>query len=96
MAAGKKLYTNDCQGCHQPDGSGMPPNFPKLAGNDFLSNASNVVQRIYEGKGAMPNHHTYSAKQLADVATFIRNSFGNAYGPVSVAEAKQAVPKAAQ
>lgn len=73
----------------------MPPTFPALAGNSYLSNASNVVKRIFEGKGTMPSHPSYTAKQLADVATYVRNSFGNDYGPVSVAEAKQAAPKAA-
>jgi cytochrome c oxidase subunit II len=96
MQAGKKLYTSECQGCHQPNGAGMPPTFPALAGNDFLSNASAVMQRIFDGKGAMPSHHSFTAKELADVATYIRNSFGNDYGPVSVDQAKQAVPKAAQ
>ncbi|MEJ2288317.1 MAG: cytochrome c [Deinococcales bacterium] len=96
MQAGKKLYTSDCQGCHQPNGAGMPPTFPALASNDFLQNASAVMQRIFDGKGAMPSHPSYTAKELADVATYIRNSFGNDFGPVSVEQAKQAVPKAAQ
>ena len=95
MQAGQKLYTADCAGCHQPNGAGMPPTFPALAGNSFLSDPAAVAQRIFDGKGTMPSHPSYTAKQLADVATYIRNSWGNAYGPVSADQAAQAVPKAA-
>jgi len=95
MQAGQKLYTADCAGCHQPNGAGMPPTFPALAGNNFLSDPAAVVQRIFEGKGTMPSHPSYTAKELADVATYIRNSWGNAFGPVSTDQAAQAAPKAA-
>ena len=96
MQAGGKLYSADCQGCHQPNGAGMPPTFPALAGNNFLSDATAVVQRIFDGKGTMPSHPGYTAKELANVATYIRNSWGNSFGPVSVDQAAQAAPKAAQ
>ncbi|HKI56780.1 MAG TPA: cytochrome c [Trueperaceae bacterium] len=96
MQAGQKLYTSDCQSCHQPNGAGMPPTFPALAGDSFLSDPAAVVKRIYEGKGVMPSHPSYTAQELADVATYIRNAFGNDFGPVSVQQAKRAAPKAAQ
>ncbi len=96
MKAGEKLYTADCVACHQPNGAGMPPTFPALAGNSFLSDPAAVVQRIFDGKGTMPPHPSYTAKELADVATYIRNSWGNAYGSVSTDQAAQAAPKAAQ
>ena len=95
MQAGQKLYTADCAGCHQPNGAGLPPTFPALAGNSFLSDPVAVVQRIFDGKGTMPSHPSYSAKDLADVATYIRNSWGNAFGPVSTDQAAKAAPKAA-
>jgi len=96
MQAGGKLYSADCEGCHQPNGAGMPPTFPALAGNSFLSDATAVVQRIFDGKGTMPSHPSYTAKELANVATYIRNSWGNSFGPVSADQAAQAAPKAAQ
>lgn len=95
MTAGEQLYESDCASCHQPNGSGLPPTFPALAGNAFLSDATAVVQRIVDGKGVMPPHPSYTTKQLSDVASYIRNTWGNSYGQVSVAEASQAAPKAA-
>ena len=55
-----------------------------------------MVQRIFDGKGTMPSHPSYTAKELANVATYIRNSWGNSFGPVSADQAAQAAPKAAQ
>lgn len=94
LKAGEQLYTSDCAACHKPSGEGMPPTFPALAGNSFLSDATATVKRIYEGSGAMPSHPSYSAKMLAEVATYIRNTWGNAYGGVSVADAAAAEPSA--
>ncbi len=94
LKSGDQLYTSDCASCHKPSGQGMPPTFPALAGNSFLSDASAVVKRIYDGAGSMPSHHSYSAKQLAEVATYVRNTWGNSYGGVSVEDASKAVPQA--
>ena len=96
LSDGKQLYDSDCASCHQPSGAGIPPTFPALAGNDFLQDPAAVVQRIFDGKGTMPPHPSYTAKDLAAVASYIRESFGNSYGPVSVQEAGQAAPKAGQ
>ncbi len=96
MSAGKTLYDSDCASCHQPNGAGIPPTFPALAGNAFLSDATAVVQRIFDGKGTMPAHPSYTAKDLAAVATYVRNAFGNSYGAVTLQEASQAAPKAGQ
>jgi len=93
---GAKIYSSDCASCHQPNGAGMPPTFPALAGDAYLKDPSAVVTRIFEGKGAMPSHPSYTATDLAAVATFIRESFGNDYGPVTVPQAQQAAPKASQ
>jgi mono/diheme cytochrome c family protein len=95
MQAGEQIYESDCASCHQPNGAGLPPTFPALAGNNVLQDASVVVKTIVDGKGVMPPHPSYTTKQLSDVATFVRNSWGNSFGPVSVEQAAQAAPKAA-
>lgn len=94
LAAGKTLYASDCAMCHMATGKGNPPTFPALAGDNFLADAGAVAERIYSGKGGMPSHHSYTAKQLAEVATYIRNTWGNSYGGVTVAEVSKAVPQA--
>jgi mono/diheme cytochrome c family protein len=99
MAEGEKLYKGACIACHEADGSGAPRIYPPLPGNANLqsSDASSTIRVILEGaqtvttprapnKGSMP---AYAAKltdqQIADVATYIRNSWGNA-APVVTAE----------
>lgn len=96
MTAGQKLYDADCASCHQASGAGIPPTFPGLAANDFLKDPAATVRRIFDGKGTMPPHPSYTAEDLAAVTTYIRESFGNSYGPVSVQEASRAAPKAGQ
>jgi mono/diheme cytochrome c family protein len=44
---GRKIFTTDCQVCHQPNGMGMPGQFPPLAGSDWVNAAAaNRIIRI--------------------------------------------------
>ena len=36
-AKGRLIYQNYCQPCHQPNGGGLPGQFPPLAGSDWVS-----------------------------------------------------------
>lgn len=99
MADGEKLYKGACVACHEADGSGAPRIYPPLPGNANLqsTDASSTIRVILDGaqsvttprapnKGSMP---AYAAKmtdrEIADVATYIRNAWGNA-APVVTAE----------
>ncbi len=99
MADGEKLYKGACIACHEADGSGAPRIYPPLPGNANLqsSDPSSTIRVILDGaqtvttprapnKGSMP---AYAAKltdqEIADVATYIRNAWGNA-APVVTAE----------
>ncbi|MEP6838042.1 MAG: cytochrome c [Bradyrhizobium sp.] len=99
MADGEKLYKGACIACHEIDGSGAPRIYPPLPGNANLqsTDASSTIRVILDGaqsvttprapnKGSMP---AYAAKmtdqEIADVATYIRNAWGNA-APVVTAE----------
>ena len=92
LAEGKKLYDGACIACHEVDGSGAPRIYPPLPGNANLQQADplSTIRIILDGaetvttprapnKGSMP---AYAAKladrEIADVATYIRNSWGNA------------------
>jgi mono/diheme cytochrome c family protein len=100
MADGEKLYRGACIACHEVDGSGSPRIYPPLPGNANLqsADAASTLRIILDGaetvttprapnSGSMP---AYSAKlsdqQIADVATYIRNSWGNAAPAVTPAE----------
>lgn len=104
MADGEKLYKGACIACHEADGSGAPRIYPPLPGNANLQSAdpSSTLRVILDGAetvttprapngGSMP---AYAAKmsdqQIADVTTFIRNSWGNAAPAVSPAQVAKA------
>jgi mono/diheme cytochrome c family protein len=86
MAQGEQLFEQNCAACHQADGTGAPPAFPALAGNENLEDLELIVGNIHEGKGAMPPFPNLTAAQIAAVATYIRNSWGNAFGEVTTEE----------
>jgi mono/diheme cytochrome c family protein len=83
MEKGKAIYEANCVACHQANGQGMPPAFPALAGNANLKDAALILNVVKNGRGAMPPvGAAFSDEELKAVATYIRNSFGNSFGPV--------------
>jgi cytochrome c oxidase subunit 2 len=93
VAAGKEVYEKQCAVCHQPNGQGMPPAFPALAGSKIVNGPllspegklikDSHVDRVLNGKEgtAMQTFkNTLSDTELAAVITFERNSFGNTKG----------------
>jgi mono/diheme cytochrome c family protein len=87
MKKGGEVYTGGCAGCHGANGEGGFG--PVLAGDASLSDATMVLTVIKKGRGNMPAvGATLSPEDLAAVSTYVRNSWGNAYGGVSVDEAK--------
>ncbi|SDF35292.1 Cytochrome c, mono-and diheme variants [Thermus arciformis] len=83
MEKGKAIYEANCAACHQANGQGMPPAFPALAGNANLKDANLILNVVKNGRGAMPAvGANFSEEELKAVATYIRNSFGNSFGPV--------------
>ena len=83
-AAGEKVYQAHCAACHQPDGKGMPPAFPALAGSKIATGPkADHIDRVMNGKEGTAM--AAFAKQLNDVdlaavITYERNSFGNSTG----------------
>ncbi|MGQ9754283.1 MAG: c-type cytochrome [Thermaceae bacterium] len=83
MKKGEQIYQQLCVGCHQANGQSLSPAFPALAGNANLKDAAMVKNVIQNGLGAMPAvGANLSEEDLKAVATYIRNSFGNTFGPV--------------
>jgi mono/diheme cytochrome c family protein len=106
MAAGKAVYAHACIACHEADGTGAPRIYPPLPGNANLQSAdpSSTLRIILDGaqtvttprapnKGSMPAYaKQLSDQQIADVANYIRNSWGNAatlVTPAQVAKARR-------
>lgn len=93
MVEGKAVYDKVCAACHQPDGKGLPPAFPALAGSKIVNSPlldmngkivkDSHVDRVMHGKTgtAMQAFSTsLSDVELAAIITFERNSFGNQMG----------------
>ncbi len=86
---GKRLFTSVCAACHQPTGRGLPNVFPPLAGSDYLNaNKDRAIQTVIFGRqgdvvvngqkfnNSMPSF-PLNDENIADVLTFVYNSFGN-------------------
>jgi mono/diheme cytochrome c family protein len=89
IALGKRLFTSICAACHQPTGRGLPNVFPPLAGSDYLNADKNrAIQTVIFGRqgevvvnglkfnNSMPSF-PLSDQDIANVLTFVYNSFGN-------------------
>jgi cytochrome c oxidase subunit II len=93
VTEGKAVYEKVCAACHQPDGKGLPPAFPALAGSKIVSGPlldmngkvikDSHVDRVLHGKAGTAMQ-AFSASlsdvELAAVITYERNSFGNQMG----------------
>ena len=93
-AQGEKVYAANCVACHQPNGNGMPPVFPPLAGSKVvLAAADQQIKVVLNGRPntAMQSFARLSNTELAAVITYTKNSFGNTTGMlVQPAEVKAA------
>jgi mono/diheme cytochrome c family protein len=104
MATGKAIYARACIACHEADGSGAPRIYPPLPGNALLQSADplSTLRIILDGAqtvttprapnpGSMPAYaKQLSDREIADVANYIRNSWGNAAPPVTPAQVARA------
>lgn len=46
LVLGKNVYAQVCAACHQPNGAGLPPAFPPLAGSEWVTGAEDRLIRI--------------------------------------------------
>lgn len=76
---GASLFKGNCSACHGSDGSGIPPQFPALDGNEFVTgDIEDVTRVILSGRAGMPAFQgDLSNAELAAVITFIRNAWSN-------------------
>lgn len=100
---GKAVYNTYCSGCHQRDGQGAAPRFPSLAGTEWvIGDKHRLIRMILDGwdeplvvngvtyaEKIMPKHSFLSDEEVAEVATYIRQSFGNNAGAVTIREVEE-------
>ena len=88
---GQRLYQDQCSLCHQNTGTGTPPIFPALNGNDQIGNPGQIINTIRRGASAMPPFPALSLAEIAAVATYIRNAWVNDFGAISTVDATEAL-----
>ena len=99
---GRALYEQHCANCHQADGTGLGRLIPPLAQSDYLQKNEEQVLCIirYGAKGPllvngieynqpMPANPRLTDIEIAEIATYIFNSWGNKEGFVRVQEARK-------
>jgi mono/diheme cytochrome c family protein len=96
LAKGKTVYEANCAECHETAGTGMPPDFPVLVGNDRLADLQSIVRNIRKGQGPMPAFPDLTADDIAAVATYIRNSWTNKVGGVTAQQVTAALDAVAK
>jgi mono/diheme cytochrome c family protein len=98
---GKIVYATNCLACHQADGSGVPNMNPPVVQTSWVLGSKTVlIQQILKGSNGkveiegdkfhntMPPQPHLTDQQIADVLTYVRNSFGNKASIVTPAEVK--------
>lgn len=99
---GELLYTKHCSNCHQADGSGLGRLYPPLKQSDYMNeNFEQVLCLMRNGiqgelmvngvqyNQAMPGVPTLTDLEIAEIATYIYNTWENERGLVDVKETER-------
>ena len=99
MERGLKVYESSCLGCHQADGVGVPSLNPPLTKTKWvLGDKKKLITITLSGMqepievngetyaNPMPAQVHLSDQDIADVLTYIRNSFGNKASSVTAGD----------
>lgn len=102
MAEGEELYAVHCLNCHQDRGQGLAQLYPPLAASDYLladiPRAACII-KYGQAEEIVVNGTTYYQKmnafskltnlEIAEILTYITNSWGNEAGIQPVKEVDQ-------
>ncbi len=103
IKAGEALFTGTCSTCHQGNGQGLEGVFPPLAGSDYIKADPQRVPHIMlhgltgkvtvngkEYNSVMPPMLQLTDDEVANIATYVLNSWGNPGGVISKEDAAKA------
>ncbi len=106
--AGQALFAGTCSTCHQPDGKGLEGVFPPLAKSDYLAaNPKRAIDVVLNGltgpvkvngqdyNSVMPPMSQLTDDEIANISTYVLNSWGNPGGRIDKAEVAKARKAAA-
>ncbi|WP_420227633.1 c-type cytochrome [Pigmentiphaga litoralis] len=103
METGRGLYEAQCTQCHKSSGEGVYPAWPPLAGNLSVTapDAVNAIRLVLRGgfspstaghpqpHGMPPFGQAMKDQDVAAVVSYIRNSWGNSAGGVSLSDVRR-------
>lgn len=106
LVRGETLYNNNCSNCHQKDGSGLRLVYPPLHVSDIVDNQMQDVLCIIR-KGSpgglvvngkkfaqrMPGVPSLTDLEVAEIATFMYNSWGREKGIIEVSDVSDMLKK---
>jgi nitrite reductase (NO-forming) len=94
--AGQAIFTGTCSVCHQANGAGLPGVFPPLAHSDFIAaNPRRPIEILLHGlngkvkvngteyDSVMPPMTQLNDDEIANIVTYVLNSWGNPGGRIS-------------
>ena len=100
MEFGKQAYMQTCFACHQAEGQGIPNAFPPLAKSDYLNaDVNRAIDIILNGLtgeitvngqkyNSVMTRQNLSDDEVANVLTYVYNSWGNSKKEVTPAMVK--------
>jgi cytochrome c551 len=99
---GQELYKSYCANCHQPDGTGLGRLYPPLNKSDFMEqNFEEAICIIKNGRNGelwvndtmynqpMKSNPSLTELEVAEIATYIYNTWSIQKGIIEVAEVTQ-------
>ncbi len=99
--AGRELFAGTCSVCHQPNGAGLAGVFPPLAHSDFLNAdprraigfplrglTGKVTVNGQEYNSVMPPMSQLNDDEIANIFTYVLNSWDNRGGRIDASEVK--------
>lgn len=101
MEFGRQTYMQTCFACHQSEGQGIPNAFPPLAQSDYLNaDVDRAIDIVLHGKtgeitvngekyNSVMTSQTLSDDEIANVLTYVYNSWGNSKKEVTPAMVKK-------
>ena len=101
MEAGKKVYDANCLGCHMANGKGVPRMNPPLVNSPYvMGHSGSLIELLLKGSeffgNADRNYNNLMApfsaltdEQIADVTTYIRNTYAETGDEINAEDVKQ-------
>ncbi len=100
--AGKVLFTGTCSVCHQANGEGLASVFPPLAKSDYIAkDVKRIIGTVLHGltgkltvngkeyNSVMPPMNQLNDDEVANILSYVLNSWGNPGGRITADEVKK-------